>query len=165
MGVSLSLQGTQHARSRRRGGQHSRTAEEQACLDALAALLHADAAGASRCLSRVSRLGLASLLVPAAQALARAADLELSSDASAASRVRLRTFACLPPGPLRWRCRDQRLLVAGLPAQVPRARRDWAERHRVGRYRVGRDWPGWDYVALDRVRLGARDVAARGRSP
>jgi len=87
MGVSLSLQGTQHARSRRRGGQHSRTAEEQACLDALAALLHADAAGASRCLSRVSRLGLASLLVPAAQALARAADLELSSDASAARPV------------------------------------------------------------------------------
>jgi hypothetical protein len=87
MGVSLSLDGTQQARSRRRGGQHSRTAEEQACLDALAALLHADAALASRCLSKVSSLGLASRLVPAAQALARAADLELSSDASAARPV------------------------------------------------------------------------------
>ena len=83
MGVSLSLDGTRQARIRRRGGQHSRTTEEQACLDALAALLRFDAPGASRCLSKVSRLGLASRLVPAAQALARAADLELASDASA----------------------------------------------------------------------------------
>jgi hypothetical protein len=83
MGVSLSLDGTRQARTRRRGGQHSRTMEEQACLDALAALLRSDAPGASRCLSKVSRLGLSSRLVPAAQALARAADLELASDASA----------------------------------------------------------------------------------
>jgi hypothetical protein len=83
MGVSLSLDGTRQPRTRRRGGQHSRTTEEQACLDALAALLRFDAPGASRCLSKVSRLGLASRLVPAAQALARAADLELASDASA----------------------------------------------------------------------------------
>jgi hypothetical protein len=83
MGVSLSLEGTRQARTRRRGGQHSRTMEEQACLDALAALLRSDAPGASRCLSRVSRVGLASRLVPAAQALARAADLELASDTSA----------------------------------------------------------------------------------
>ncbi len=83
MGVSLSLEGTRQPRTRRRGGQHSRTTEEQACLDALAALLRSDAPGASRCLSKVSRLGLASRLVPAAQALARAADLELAGDASA----------------------------------------------------------------------------------
>jgi hypothetical protein len=83
MGVSLSLEGTRQARTRRRRGQHSRTMDEQACLDALAALLRSDAPGASRCLSRVSRLGLASRLVPAAQALARAADLELASDTSA----------------------------------------------------------------------------------
>jgi hypothetical protein len=83
MGVSLSLDGTRQPRTRRRGGQHSRTTEEQACLDALAALLRFDAPGASRCLSKVSRLGLASRLVPAAQALARAADLELAGDASA----------------------------------------------------------------------------------
>jgi|SRR5271165_6476593 len=83
MGVSLSLEGTRQARSRRRGGHHSRTMEEQACLDALAALLRSDVVGASRCLSKVSRLGLASRLVPAAQALARAADLELAGDASA----------------------------------------------------------------------------------
>jgi hypothetical protein len=83
MGVSLSLDGTRQPRTRRRGGQHSRSTEEQACLDALAALLRFDAPGASRCLSKVSRLGLASRLVPAAQALARAADLELASDASA----------------------------------------------------------------------------------
>ena len=83
MGVSLSLEGTRQARSRRRGGQHTRTAEEQACLDALAAFLRSDAVGAGRCLSKVSRFGLASRLVPAAQALARAADLVLAGDPAA----------------------------------------------------------------------------------
>ena len=83
MGVSLSLDGSRAGRSRSRGGQHTRTAEEQACLDALAAFLRSDAEGAGRCLSKVSRTHLASRLLPAARALARAADLVLSSDPSA----------------------------------------------------------------------------------
>jgi hypothetical protein len=83
MGVSLSLEGTRQARGRSRGGQHTRTAEEQACLDALAAFLRSDATGAGRCLSKVSRASLASRLLPAARALARAADLVLASDDAA----------------------------------------------------------------------------------
>ncbi len=83
MGVSLSLEGTRQAGGRKRAGQHTRTAEEQACLDALAAFLRSDAVGAGRCLSKVSRASLASRLLPAARALARAADLVLTSDASA----------------------------------------------------------------------------------
>ncbi len=83
MGVSLSLDGSRAGRSRSRGGQHTRTAEEQACLDALAAFLRSDAEGAGRCLSKVSRTHLASRLLPAARALARAADLVLASDPSA----------------------------------------------------------------------------------
>jgi len=83
MGVSLSLEGTRQARGRSRGGQHTRTAEEQACLDALAAFLRSDATGAGRCLSKLSRASLASRLLPAARALARAADLVLASDAAA----------------------------------------------------------------------------------
>jgi hypothetical protein len=87
MGVSLSLERTRRARSRPRGGQHTRTVEEQACLDALAAFLRADADGGGRCLSKVSSVSLASRLLPAAQALARAADLVLASDASATQPV------------------------------------------------------------------------------
>ncbi len=83
MGVSLSLDGSRAGRSRSRGGQHTRTAEEQACLDALAAFLRSDAVGAGRCLSKVSRTHLASRLLPAARALARAADLVLASDPAA----------------------------------------------------------------------------------
>lgn len=89
MGVSLSLEGTRQARGRSRGGQHSRTAEEQACLDALAAFLRSDVTGAGRCLSKLSRASLASRLVPAARALARAADLVLASDAAAIGDVEL----------------------------------------------------------------------------
>jgi hypothetical protein len=84
MGVSLSLSGTREARSRKRGGQHTRTTEEQACLDALAAFLRSDAAGAGRCLTKVSTASLAARLLPAAQALARAADLALAGESSAA---------------------------------------------------------------------------------
>jgi hypothetical protein len=80
MGVSLSLDGSRQGRGRSRGGQHTRTAEEQACLDAFAAFLRSDAEGAGRCLSRVSKTILASRLLPAARALARAADLVLESD-------------------------------------------------------------------------------------
>jgi hypothetical protein len=85
MGVSLSLEGPRQARVRRRGGQHTRTAEEQACLDAFAAFLNADALSAGRSLSRVSKSSLASRLLPAARALARAADLVLASDPAAIS--------------------------------------------------------------------------------
>ena len=80
MGVSLSLDGARPVRRRGRGGQHSRSPEEQACLDALAAFLRSDAPGATRCLSKVPRAELASRLLPAARALARAADLVLASD-------------------------------------------------------------------------------------
>jgi hypothetical protein len=85
MGVSLSLEGPRQARVRRRGGQHTRTAEEQACLDAFAAFLNADALSAGRSLSRVSKSSLASRLLPAARALARAADLVLASEPAAIS--------------------------------------------------------------------------------
>jgi hypothetical protein len=80
--VSLSLEGPRQTRSRKRAGHHTRSAEEQACLDALAALLHSDVAGAGRCLTRVSSVSLASRLLPAALALARVADLALASDTS-----------------------------------------------------------------------------------
>jgi hypothetical protein len=87
MGVSLSLDGSRQGRGRSRGGQHTRTAEEQACLDAFAAFLRSDAQGAGRCLSKVSKTSLESRLLPAARALARAADLVLASDPSASHSV------------------------------------------------------------------------------
>jgi hypothetical protein len=83
MGVSLSLDGSRQGRGRSRGGQHTRTAEDQACLDALAAFLRSDPQGAGRCLSKVSRASLQSRLLPAAQTLARAVELVLASEASA----------------------------------------------------------------------------------
>ena len=83
MGVSLSLEGPRQARVRRRGGQHTRTAEEQACLDAFAAFLHADPLSAARHLSRVSEEGLATRLLPAARALTRAVALVLASEQAA----------------------------------------------------------------------------------
>jgi hypothetical protein len=84
MGVSLSLDGTRQVRNRKRAAQHTRTPEEQACLDALAAFLRSDAIGAGRCLSKVSRASLAARLLPAARALVRAADLVLATDPAAA---------------------------------------------------------------------------------
>lgn len=87
MGVSLSLEGPRQARVRRRGGQHTRTAEEQACLDAFAAFLHGDALSAARFLSRVSEESLATRLQPAARALVRAIDLVLASDQAALSNT------------------------------------------------------------------------------
>jgi hypothetical protein len=89
MGVSLSLDGPRQGRGRSRGGQHTRTADEQAALDAFAAFLRSDAQGAGRYLSKVSRDSLASRLLPAARALARAAELVLASDASAVHTVEL----------------------------------------------------------------------------
>jgi len=96
MGVSLSLEGSRQGRGRSRGGQHTRTAEEQACLDAFAAFLRSDAQGAGRCLSRVSKTSLESRLLPAARALARAADLVLASDPSAIHGAEL-DFVLSPP--------------------------------------------------------------------
>jgi hypothetical protein len=77
MGVMLSLEGTRQARGRRRRGQHSRTTEDQACLEALAAFLRSDATSAGRSLSRVSKASLAVRLLPAARALVEAAELVL----------------------------------------------------------------------------------------
>jgi hypothetical protein len=88
MGVMLSLEGNRQIRRRRRG-QHSRTTDDQACLDALAAFLRSDAAGAGRSLSRVSREALAVRLLPAARALAQAADLVLTERAPAGVSVEL----------------------------------------------------------------------------
>jgi hypothetical protein len=84
----LSLEGNRQIRRRRRG-QHSRTTDDQACLDALAAFLRSDAAGAGRSLSRVSREALAVRLLPAARALAQAADLVLTERAPTGVSVEL----------------------------------------------------------------------------
>jgi hypothetical protein len=86
MGVMLSLEGSRQIRRRRRG-QHSRTSDDQACLDALAAFLRSDGAGAGRSLSRVSREALAVRLLPAATALAQAADLVLTERETAGHLV------------------------------------------------------------------------------
>lgn len=76
MGVMLTLDGPRQARGRRRG-QHTRSAEEQACVDAFAAFLH-DPPGAGRALSRLGTTVLADRLLPAARALADAVDLVLA---------------------------------------------------------------------------------------
>jgi hypothetical protein len=76
MGVMLALD-KPRARLRRRG-QHTRTSDEQACLDAFAAFLRYDAPSAGRSLSRLATTVLASRLLPAARALADAVDLVLA---------------------------------------------------------------------------------------
>lgn len=78
MGVMLSLDGPRQARGRK--GQHSRTSDEQACMDAFAAFLNYDASRAGRCLSRVGRRVLAAKVGPAAKALADAVELVLADD-------------------------------------------------------------------------------------
>jgi hypothetical protein len=88
MGVMLSLEGNHQIRRRRRG-QHSRTTDDQACLDALAAFLRSDGTGAGRSLSRVSREALAVRLLPAARALVHAADFVLTEQAPAGHSVEL----------------------------------------------------------------------------
>jgi hypothetical protein len=87
VGVILSLEGTPQARSRKNRGQRSRAAEDEACLEALAAFLRADATSAERCLSRVSKASIAARLLPAARALAHAVDLALSEAAASGSAV------------------------------------------------------------------------------
>ncbi|HMH94519.1 MAG TPA: hypothetical protein VK586_25970 [Streptosporangiaceae bacterium] len=82
MGVMLALD-KPRARLRRRG-QHTRTPEEQACLDAFAAFLRCDAPSAGRSLNRVATTVLASRLLPAARALADAVDLVLAEQPLAA---------------------------------------------------------------------------------
>jgi len=89
MGVMLSLEGADPVRDRRRRGQHSRTSEDQACLDALAAFLRSDATRAGRSLSRVSRDALAARLLPATRALAQAANLVLAGQAAEGHSVEL----------------------------------------------------------------------------
>jgi hypothetical protein len=78
MGVMLSLEAAQSARGRRHRGHHSRTTEDQACLDALAAFLRSDATSAGRSLNQVSRDALAARLLPAAKALTQAANQVLT---------------------------------------------------------------------------------------
>jgi hypothetical protein len=73
MGVTLSLDGGRPAKPRKRG-QHARTAEEQACMDAFAAMLRSDADAAARSLSRVTQSVLGDRVLPAARSLAAAAD-------------------------------------------------------------------------------------------
>ncbi len=92
MGVTFSLEGAPRARgwSRRgRRGQHARTSEDQVYLEALAAFLRSDATSAGRCLSKVPKANLAARLLPAARALARAADLVLANQAQAGQQVEL----------------------------------------------------------------------------
>jgi hypothetical protein len=85
MGVMLTLD-KPIARLRRRG-QHTRTPEEQACLDAFAAFLRYDAPSAGRSLSRLATTVLASRLLPAARALADAVDLVLAEQPQAVQSV------------------------------------------------------------------------------
>jgi hypothetical protein len=87
MGVMFSIEGARSASGRRRRGQHSRTSEDQACLDALAAFLRADATSAGRSLSKVSKDILAVRLLPAARALAQAAGQVLTEQAAAGHAV------------------------------------------------------------------------------
>jgi hypothetical protein len=74
----LSLDRPGPARNRRQG-QHVRNSDDQACLDAFAAMLRYDASGAGRHLSRLAKTVLASRLLPAAVALAEAADTALTT--------------------------------------------------------------------------------------
>jgi len=113
MGVSLSLDDARQARGRSRG-QHTRSAEEQACLDALSAFLRSDALAAGRCLSKVPRASLASRLLPAARALARAADLMLGSDPEPARNLYL--GAVLSPSCLLGSCEPP---YGGNPCESP----------------------------------------------
>jgi hypothetical protein len=80
----------------RRRGQHSRTPEEQACLDAFAAFLRYDAPSAGRSLSRLATTVLASRLLPAARALADAVDVVLAEQPLAAP-LAYDAAVCDPP--------------------------------------------------------------------
>lgn len=108
MGVMLSLdEPGQSDKARqpwsRKHGQHARSSDDQACLDALAAFLRDDAPGAGRCLSRVAGNVLAGRLLPAAVALAEAADTVLTGE-SPDCRVVAMNFT-VSPACLTGRCR------------------------------------------------------------
>jgi hypothetical protein len=62
------------ARRGRKAGHHARTAGDQACLDAFAAMLRGDELAAARYLSRLDPEVLSGRLVPALRALQQAAD-------------------------------------------------------------------------------------------
>jgi len=111
MGVMLSLEGDKPVRVRRHRGQHHRTTEDQACLDALAAFLRADAPSAGRSLSRVSRAALAARLLPAARALTQAASLVLADGGAGGHSVEF--DLALSPACLLGMCTGS---VAGNPA-------------------------------------------------
>ena len=102
MGVMLALD-KPRARLRRRG-QHTRTPEEQACLDAFAAFLRYDPPSAGRSLSRLATTVLASRLLPAALALADAVDLVLAGQPPGARTIAL-NFT-VSPACLLGVCRD-----------------------------------------------------------
>jgi len=104
MGVMLSLDRPRQSRGRRHG-QHARTADDQTCVDALAALLRYDASGADRCLSRLARTVLAGRLLPAAVALAEAVGTVLTEDSRPGRRVAIGFTAS--PACLGGRCRDR----------------------------------------------------------
>lgn len=107
MGVMLTLDGPRQARGRRRG-QHTRSPEEQACVDAFAAFLH-DPPGAGRALSRLGATVLADRLLPAARALADAVDLVLADQPGRSSTVTTTTVAVnftVSPSCLLGLCRD-----------------------------------------------------------
>ncbi len=89
MGVMLSLEGPRQPRGRRRRGQHSRTTEDQACLEAFAAFLRSDAISAGRSLRRVSKASVAARLLPAARALVQAADRALAERAAPGPAVEI----------------------------------------------------------------------------
>jgi hypothetical protein len=88
MGVMLVLEQPRHLRSRRRG-HHTRSRDEQACLDAFAAFLRYDASGGGRCLSRLGAAVLVGKLRPAARALASAVDVVLGEGGAPCSDVLL----------------------------------------------------------------------------
>ena len=83
MGVMLALDPERgqprQARGRHRG-QHERSQEEQACVDAFTAFLRSDSPDTGRCLNRIGTKVLAGRLRPAARALAAAVDAALSDE-------------------------------------------------------------------------------------
>ncbi len=92
MGVMLSLNrpgpsGKLMQPRGRKHGQHARNPADQACMDAFAAFLRDDASGAGRCLSRMAKRVLAARLLPAAVALAEAADTVLTGQSPACQVV------------------------------------------------------------------------------
>jgi hypothetical protein len=73
--------------TRRRRGHHTRSRDEQVCLDAFAAFLRFDAPGAGRSLSRLGVGVLAGKVRPAARALASAVDAVLGDDGASGRDV------------------------------------------------------------------------------